>query len=888
MKRGEKKIDRLAVAAITISLVFALVLSTGYTFGIQASTKIGKYAEKLFDNSEVHSINIIMDDWDEFIENATSEEYYTCSLVIDNELIKNVAIRAKGNTSLTQVAQYGNNRYSFKIEFDHYQKGKNYYGLDKLCLNNIIQDNTYMKDYIAYTMMNEFGVDSPLCSFAYIQVNGEDFGLYLAVEGIEDAFETRNGYTETTDIYKPDSQNTQANEQKALEGNFVAEGSMSQFTQNSDTENTDSTADQNSDSNSDQNVSEDVQTADNQNTQNGQNDMQNFDPSQNGTVQMPSNGEGNFQSDGQNGQMPAIPEGTEGFEGMDSNSEPPAKPDGETEASDQIPSDVPDDMPEIPEGGMDSNGGFGGGMEKPDGQGGGNDMVQGSSDVMLQYVDDDPDSYSNIFDNAKTDVTDSEKSRLIETLQKLSNNEDLDEILNTDEIIRYFVVHNFMLNYDSYTGSMIHNYYLIDKDGVLSMVPWDYNLSFGGFQSMSSTTELVNTSIDDPISSGTLESRPMLNWIFENEEYLAKYHELYSRWISEMFESGYFEQWISDTYEMILPYVEKDPTKFCTTEEFETGVSTLLEFCSARAESIRNQLDTLSVSTDSVSDYEYVDASDLVVSDMGSMQNDQGGMGKDQGGIGQMQKPDENVGFGGNNPFDQNQNGDTSGDQENTGDQTAQDQTQNAVDDSSGTETDQTQPDSTQPEMPSDSGGMEMPDNGGAGGDMQMPDGMQGDFDPGQGGEMPDMQNMQMPDGTQAQGQMPADGQMPSAADGSGQMPDMNQTDPNAQGKEENSSDQSVQQPADSSNDSSDSSSISDQQTSGDQSTGDTNSQPDMNGQNFDPGSQNGMQMPDQNGGMENGPQDDTASQTTYWQVTGASAITLLLALGIAFIVKRF
>ncbi len=51
-----------------------------------------------------------------------------------------------------------------------------------------------------------------------------------------------------------------------------------------------------------------------------------------------------------------------------------------------------------------------------------------------------------------------------------------------DEVLRYFVVHNFVVNGDSYTGSMIHNYYLYEQDGKLSMIPWDYNLAFGGFQ----------------------------------------------------------------------------------------------------------------------------------------------------------------------------------------------------------------------------------------------------------------------------------------------------------------------------------------------------------------------------------------------------------------------
>lgn len=103
----------------------------------------------VIDTSAVHTIDIVMDDWDGFLDTCTNEEYTICTVVIDNESYKNVGIRAKGNTSLTQVASYGNDRYSFKIEFDHYDSTKSYYGLDKLSLNNIIQDNTYLKDYLS-------------------------------------------------------------------------------------------------------------------------------------------------------------------------------------------------------------------------------------------------------------------------------------------------------------------------------------------------------------------------------------------------------------------------------------------------------------------------------------------------------------------------------------------------------------------------------------------------------------------------------------------------------------------------------------------------------------------------------------------------------------------
>ena len=51
-----------------------------------------------------------------FLEQCTDEEYRLCSVVIDGETFSNVGIRAKGNTSLIQVASYGNDRYSLKIE----------------------------------------------------------------------------------------------------------------------------------------------------------------------------------------------------------------------------------------------------------------------------------------------------------------------------------------------------------------------------------------------------------------------------------------------------------------------------------------------------------------------------------------------------------------------------------------------------------------------------------------------------------------------------------------------------------------------------------------------------------------------------------------------------
>lgn len=129
--------------------------------------------------------------------------------------------------------------------------------------------------------------------------------------------------------------------------------------------------------------------------------------------------------------------------------------------------------------------GEGGGFTMPEEGGFGADRggMMGSDDVYLIYTDDDPESYPNIFDNAKTDVSASDEERLIAALKALNEGGDVSDCVDVEAVIRYFVAHNFVCNFDSYTGSMVHNYYLYEEDGILSMLPWDYNLAFGGFMS---------------------------------------------------------------------------------------------------------------------------------------------------------------------------------------------------------------------------------------------------------------------------------------------------------------------------------------------------------------------------------------------------------------------
>lgn len=559
-------LDRICVAALALAVLIAALAFCAPALGYEAASGgvVLGYEERLFDTSVVHTIDIVMDDWEGFIAGCEVEEYVLCDLVIDGEEQPGAGIRAKGNTSLSSVAAYGNDRYSFKIEFDHYDSSLSYYGLDKLNLNNIIQDNTYMKDFLSYQLMAAAGAAAPLCSYVWITVNGEDWGLYLAVEGVEESFLLRNYGTDYGELYKPDSMEMGGG--RGNGGGF----DMDQFQERFE--------------NDEFSLPEGTDVP-------GEGE---FSPPEG--EEMPAEGgfdrgEGGFGGRGGMGGMPSdMGEPPEDMGGMPDMSEMPEM------------GEIPD-MGEMPEMG----GGMGGGM------------MGGSSDVLLVYTDDDYDSYANIFDNAKTDVSNADKDRLIDALQALGEGGDVSDCVDIESVISYFVAHNFVCNFDSYTGSMIHNYYLYEDGGLLSMLPWDYNLAFGGFMGSSDAEALVNWSIDDPTSDGDTESRPMLAWIFESEEYTELYHAAFAEFIESVFTSGEFERLFDETVELISPYVERDPTKFCTYEEFELGAETLREFCLLRAESIGYQLAGEDVT---------VDASGLDISAMGSMNNTAGGGGK--------------------------------------------------------------------------------------------------------------------------------------------------------------------------------------------------------------------------------------------------------------------
>ena len=121
-----KHINKIVVIimalAVVICVLAGIVVGRSDKYAENANILM-EYPSKLFDTNEVISVNIKMDEdeWNEMLKNAMAEEYYSCDVEICGTTFKNVAIRPKGNTSLSSVARDPDtDRYSFKLEFGHF------------------------------------------------------------------------------------------------------------------------------------------------------------------------------------------------------------------------------------------------------------------------------------------------------------------------------------------------------------------------------------------------------------------------------------------------------------------------------------------------------------------------------------------------------------------------------------------------------------------------------------------------------------------------------------------------------------------------------------------------------------------------------------------------
>ena len=622
----------IAVTAVAVALCILASCFSDKLLAYFGGTGVTmEYESKLFNTDEIMQVDISIDedDWNKMLQNAMSEEYYTCDVVINGKTVKNVAIRPKGNTSLSAIAMDPDtDRYSLKLEFDHFVEGQTCYGLDKLILNNNYADATNMKEAVIYDMYRFIGAEASLYNYAKVSINGEYWGVYLALEGVEESFMLRNFGTQDGELYKPDSMEMGGGDSSSSKSSLFSGGDKSGF--GNMTPPSGGRPSFGGSTESETSSGEITVTA-----------QTNAAPPSGFPGNMPDNFDPNNMPEGFDpGNMPEgfdpnnMPEGfdpsnmPEGFdpnnmpEGFGPGSIPDAskpykaaeestseKAEESSAAAEKPTNEKPEETGDETKSTESSDKS----TSKFSGRGG----FGGKGGANLNYIDDELDSYSTIWEGEITGTSKGDHRRVVTALKNISEGTDLETYLDVDNVLKYMAVHVFAVNMDSLSGSMAHNYYLYEYDGQLNLFPWDYNLSFGGMSAGRSggATEMVNDAIDTPFAGTNF-----FDALLENEEYLEKYHSYLRQLTEEYVNGGKFDEFYERVRSQIDSLVETDPTAFYDYEEYQTAADMLYKTVQLRAESIDGQLNGTIPSTDDgqrADSSAFVDASDIDIKAMG-------------------------------------------------------------------------------------------------------------------------------------------------------------------------------------------------------------------------------------------------------------------------------
>lgn len=102
----------------------------------------------------------------------------------------NVAVKVKGSrgSSRSIDGRFNDNKPALTLNFDKFTKDQEFFGLDKIHLNNSVQDETYLNEFVASRLFLAAGVPTARATHALVKLNDTDLGLYVLKEGYDKRF----------------------------------------------------------------------------------------------------------------------------------------------------------------------------------------------------------------------------------------------------------------------------------------------------------------------------------------------------------------------------------------------------------------------------------------------------------------------------------------------------------------------------------------------------------------------------------------------------------------------------------------------------------------------------------------------------------------------------
>ena len=101
----------------------------------------------------------------------------------------NVALHLKGAAGSFQSVDQ---KPALTLNFGRFAPGQRFHGLNKLSLNNSVQDSSYISEQLCRELFLKAGIPVPRAAHATVTLNGRDLGLYVLAEGWDKQFLKRH------------------------------------------------------------------------------------------------------------------------------------------------------------------------------------------------------------------------------------------------------------------------------------------------------------------------------------------------------------------------------------------------------------------------------------------------------------------------------------------------------------------------------------------------------------------------------------------------------------------------------------------------------------------------------------------------------------------------
>jgi len=157
-----------------------------------------------------------------------------------------------------------------------------------------------------------------------------------------------------------------------------------------------------------------------------------------------------------------------------------------------------------------------------------------------------------------------------------SDKENIHKVLDVDETLWMLAFNNVMVNLDSYTGKLSHNYYIYqDSLGIFHPILWDLNMAFGGFRYEGagsrplSNEDMQNMSMFLHYKN---EDRPLISSLLSDDLYRKMYTHHIKTIISDHFSSGKYKTRAEALQRQIDFYVKNDENKLYDYESFKANL----------------------------------------------------------------------------------------------------------------------------------------------------------------------------------------------------------------------------------------------------------------------------------------------------------------------------